>query len=237
MRSTRSSRSTQPSSRGRCDLRLQKHKAYLCASTSPRGDDPRRCRARDVRRTHPQEIAFREAAHRAVAPTTDQRRRHHACSSDTHHAVASGQAQYEICRQRGSEPGQDGDDWLEQSANSNSIEIGVNADDDEHRRRFSAPFSADSTVVPFATFVERRERGSRAAAALRKRDRRDVPVQAVTVANTLAAGQAAARLESAERANASRAIHASELSRPELPPHPPRWVRDMTECRSRGVRR
>jgi hypothetical protein len=54
-------------------------------------------------------------------------------------------------------------------------------------------FKSGRVVVPFAAFVERRERRTRIAAALREHNRSDVAVQgplAVAVAMTVACGQA-----------------------------------------------
>lgn len=87
-------------------------------------------------------------------------------------------------------------------------------------------FTSDQVVVPFATFVECRERRSRIAAALRERDRRDVSVEspsAAAVPITFATDQAtsAETVESGTGANESPTIYTTETLRAELPKRAP----------------
>ena len=88
-------------------------------------------------------------------------------------------------------------------------------------------FTSDHVVVPFATFVERRERRSRIAAALRERDRRDVSVEtpsAAAVPMTCATdqGTSAETVESGKGANESPTIQTTEALRAERPKRAPR---------------
>jgi len=84
-------------------------------------------------------------------------------------------------------------------------------------------------VVPFAMFVERRERRNRIAATLRERGRSDVSVEtpsAAAVPITFATDQAtsAETVESGKGANESPTIYTTEALRAELPKRAPRCM-------------
>ena len=87
-------------------------------------------------------------------------------------------------------------------------------------------FRSDHVVVPFATFVERRERRNGIAATLRKRDQNDAAVKnssALAVAMSVVGGHttSAATGESECGADESVTVYSTDL-RPERPKLAPR---------------